>query len=159
MEHTIVVAATAAEPAVAPVHRAVRGLRHGRVLHVRGAQGHPRRVRRPLAAGQRLPAALAAPAPAPRARGVSRGRVLPPLAPPGARGAPVQRDGRRLPHRPSPDRDPGRGGLRLHPDERHLHHRRADLPPHRPVQRGHPARHRRRAVRVPRRAATRRSRR
>ena len=35
---------------------------------------------------------------------------------------------RRLAHRPADHRDPGRRSLRLHPDQRHLHHRRPDLP-------------------------------
>ena len=42
MEHTIVVAATAAEPAALQYIAPYAGLRHGGVLHVRGAQGHPR---------------------------------------------------------------------------------------------------------------------
>ena len=43
------------------------------------------------------------------------------------------------------------GRLRLHPDERHLHHRRPDLSRDGPVQRGHPARGERGPLRVPRR--------
>ena len=56
----------------APVHRALLRLRHRRVLHVRGGEGHPLRLRRPLQAGRRLPPALADPPPAAGPRGVSR---------------------------------------------------------------------------------------
>ena len=63
MEHTIVVAATAAEPAALQYIAPYAGVRHGGVLHVRGAQGHAGGVRRPLPAGQRVPPALPAPAP------------------------------------------------------------------------------------------------
>ena len=48
------------------LHRALHRLHHGRALHVAG-QGHAGRLRRPLQAGQRLPPALAAAAPARRA--------------------------------------------------------------------------------------------
>ncbi len=57
----------------------------------------------------------------------------------------------RLAHRAPDHRDPGRRRLGLHPDQRHLDHRRADLPDHRPVLLQRPARGRRRHQREPRR--------
>ena len=62
------------------------------------------------------------------------------------------------PHRAAHHRDPGRRHLRLHPDQRHLHHRRPDLPGERPLQLRHPARHQRRQLGVAASAAPRRSR-
>jgi F-type H+-transporting ATPase subunit alpha len=44
---------------------------------------------------------------------------------------------RRQPHRAARDRDAGRRRVRLHPDQRHLDHRRPDLPGVRPVLRRH----------------------
>ena len=46
--------------------------------------------------------------------------------------------GRRQPDGAADHRDPGRRRLGLHPDQRHLDHRRPDLPGDRPVQLGHP---------------------
>ena len=56
-------------------------------------------------------------------------------------------------------RDPGRRRLGLHPDQRHLDHRRPDLPGERPVQLRHPPRHQRRHLGLAASAAPRRSRR
>ena len=47
------------------------------------------------------------------------------------------------PHRTADHRDQGRRHLRLYPDQRHLHHRRAGLPRVRPLQLGRPPRHQR----------------
>ena len=52
-----------------------------------------------------------------------------------AGGAAERRERRRLADRPADHRDPGRRRVGLHPDERHLDHRRPDLPRDRPVQR------------------------
>ena len=65
---------------------------------------------------------------------------------------------RRVPHRPADHRDQGGRRLGLHPDQRHLDHRRPDLPRGRPVQVGCASRHRRRHLGVPRRSAPHRSR-
>ena len=51
---------------------------------------------------------------------------------------------RRLAHRAADHRDPGQRRLGLHPDQRDLDHRRPDLPGDRPVLPGHPAGHERR---------------
>ena len=63
MDYTIVVAATADDPAPMQYIAPVRRLRHGRVLHVREEAAHAGRLRRPLQAGRRLPRAVAAAAP------------------------------------------------------------------------------------------------
>ena len=47
--------------------------------------------------------------------------------------------GWRFAHRAADHRDQGRRHLGLHPDQRHLDHRRPDLPRVRPVQRRRPA--------------------
>ena len=56
-----------------------------------------------------------------------------------------------LAHRAADHRDPGRRRLGLHPDQRHLDHRRPDLPRDRPLQLRHPARHQRRHLGLARR--------
>ena len=48
------------------------------------------------------------------------------------------------------DRDPGQRRFGLHPHQRHLHHRRADLPRDRPLLSGHPACRERGPLRLPR---------
>ena len=67
-------------------------------------------------------------------RGLPRRRLLPPQPAAGAGGQAVRGAGRRLAHRAAGDRDQGRRRVGLHPDQRHLHHRRADLPAGEPVQ-------------------------
>ena len=57
----------------------------------------------------------------------------------------------RLAHRPAHHRDPGGRRDRVRADERHLDHRRTDLPRDRPVQRRHPSRDERRHLGVARR--------
>ena len=74
----------------------------------------------------------------------TRRRLLPPLAAAGALRQAVRRPGRRLADRPADHRDQGQRHLGLHPDQRHLDHRRPDLPGGRPVQPGRPAGHQRR---------------
>jgi len=130
--------ATASDPArsttSAPSHR----LRHGRVLPDKGqhalvcyddltkhAWGVPRagagRLRRP------------------RPRGVPGGRVLPALAPAGARGQLSEaRGGGSLTALPVIETQANDVSA-LHPDQRHLDHGRPDLPGGRHLQRRHPA--------------------
>ena len=67
-------------PRPAAVHRPLRRLRDGRVLHVEG-RAHAVRVRRSFQAGRRVSPAVAAAAPPARPRGVSRRRVLSPQPP------------------------------------------------------------------------------
>ena len=67
--------------------------------------------------------------------------------------------GARLDDRPADHRDQGQRHLGVHPDQRHLDHRRPDLPRDRPVQLRCPPGHQRRHLGVPRRWRRRRSRR
>ena len=90
-------------------------------------------LRRPVQAGGRLPPDVAAGAPAAGPRGVPGRRVLPALAAPRARGQAERRARRRLAHGAADHRDAGRRRVGVHPDQRHLDHRRPDLPRARPV--------------------------
>ena len=63
-------------PGSVAVHRALRRLRDGRVLHVREGRRHAVRLRRPVEAGRRLPPAVAADAASARPRGVPRRHLL-----------------------------------------------------------------------------------
>src|SRR3712207_9272625 len=51
-----------------------------------------------------------------------------PISPAGALRQALRRAGRRLDDRPAAGRDQGQRRVGLHPDQRHLDHRRADLP-------------------------------
>ena len=62
-----------------------------------------------------------------------RRRLLSALAPARARGQDVRQGGRGLADRAADHRDPGRRRLGVHPDQRHLDHRRPDLPRERPL--------------------------
>ena len=75
----------------------------------------------------------------------------------GARGQAQRRSRRRLADRAAGDRDAGRRRLRVHPDERDLDHRRADLPRVETVQLRRAARRSTSASRSRASAATRRS--
>ena len=119
------------------VPRALLGLRDGRVLpRQRHARAH--HLRRPLEAGRRLPPDVAAAPPPARPRGLPGRRLLPALAPARARGEAQRGLRRRLADRAADHRDPGRRRVGLHPDQRHLDHRRPDLPRVRAVLPGHP---------------------
>ena len=95
MDYTIVVVVLGGRPGAAAIHRALRRLRHGRVLHVRAGPRHPVRLRRPDQAGRRLSPAVAADAASARPRGLSRRHFLCPLALAGTLG----QAGRALGHR------------------------------------------------------------
>ena len=79
------------------------------------------------------------------------GHLLPPLAPAGARRAAEHGRRGRIAHGASHHPDAGGGHLGVHPHQRHLDHRRADLPGDGPLQRGHPAGRQCRSLRFPRR--------
>ena len=117
------------------VHGALRRLRDGRALPLQ-RQTRAVRLRRPDQARLRLPADVAAAAPPARPRGLPGRRLLPALAPARARGQAQRRPRRRLADGAAGDRDAGRRRLGLHPDERDLDHRRADLPGVQTVQLG-----------------------
>ena len=111
---------------------AVRRVGDGRVLPVR-RQARALYVRRPLQARRRVSPDVAAAAAPSGTRGLPGRRLLPPLAPARACLQALGRPRRRLPHGAAGDRDAGRRRGGLHPDERHLHHRRPDLPRVRPL--------------------------
>ena len=106
---------------------ALRGLRDGRALPLQ-RQGRARDLRRPDQARVRLPADVAAAAPPAGPRGLPGRRLLPALAPARARGQAQRRPRRRLADRAADHRDAGGRRVGVHPDERDLDHRRADLP-------------------------------
>ena len=109
------------------------------------------RLRRPVEAGDRLPHALAAAPPSAGPRGLPGRRLLPALPPARARREALRRARRRLADRAADHRDEGRRRLRVHPDQRHLDHRRPDLPRARPVLLRRPAGDQRRHLGVARR--------
>ena len=150
MEYSIVVAAAAADSApmlyIAPYAACAMG-------EFFRDSGPPRalRLRRPVEARAGLPRDLAAAPPPAGPRGVPGRRLLPALAPARARREDEERPGRRVADGAADHRDAGRRPLGLHPDQRHLDHRRPDLPRERPVQPGPAARDQRRAVGLARR--------
>ena len=137
-------------PGADAVPRAVHRRHHGRVLP-RLRPPRPHRLRRPLQAGRRLPPALAAAPPPAGPRGLPGRRLLPPQPPARARRQALRQGGRRVAHRAAHHRDPGRRRVGLHPDQRHLDHRRADLPRVRPLLPGRPPGHQRRHLGLARR--------
>ena len=112
-------------------------------------QARPDRLRRPVQAGRGLPRDLAAAAPPAGPRGLPRRRLLLALPAAGALREAVRRARRGLDDRPADHRDQGQRRLGLHPDQRHLDHRRPGLPGVRPVQPGCPAGDQRRHLGVP----------
>ena len=90
---------------------------------------------------------LAPPAPGPR--GVPGRRLLPALSTSRESRKALGRERWRIAHCSADHRDQGWRRLGLHPDERHLDHRRPDLPGERPVLLGSPPGHQRRYLRLP----------
>ena len=158
MEYTTIVSAVGERGRADQVDGAVRGRRDGRVLPLQ-RQARARDVRRPLEARGRVPPALAAAAAPAGPRGVPGRRLLPPLAAARARVQAQRRARRRLADRAAGHRDAGRRHLRVHPDERHLDHRRADLPQLGALLLGRPPGRQRRHLGVARRRLRRRRRR
>ncbi len=150
MEYTTIVSAAAHRGRADQVDGAVRGRGDGRALPLQ-RQARARHVRRPLEARGRVPAAVAAAAPPAGPRGVPRRRLLSPLTAARARVQAIRGRGRRLAHGAARDRDAGRRHRGVHPDERHLDHRRADLPERRALLFGCPSGRQRRHVGVARR--------
>ncbi len=150
MAYTIVVAATASEPAPMQYLAPFAATAMGEYFRDNGkARAH--HLRRSLQARRVLSRDLAAAPPSARTRGLPRRRLLSPLAPARALRQDVRRERRRLPHRAAHHRDPGRRRLRLHPDQRHLDHRRPDLLRDRPLQLRRSSRRQRRPLRLARR--------
>src|SRR3954453_6154479 len=131
------------------VHGAVRGLCDGGVLPLQRTP-RPLRLRRPHEARVRLPADVAAAAPPAGPRGVPRRRLLPAQSAARACGQAQRRSRGRLTDGAAGHRDAGRRRVGVHPDERHLDHRRADLPRGKPVLLGRAPGHQRRHLGVAR---------
>ena len=150
MRYTIVVAATASDPAPLLYIAPYSACTFGEFFRDSGRHALVR-LRRPLEARAVVPRDLAAAAPPAGPRGVSGRRLLPALAPAGARGEAEQRARRRIADGAADHRDAGRRPVGLHPDQRHLDHRRADLPGVGPVPPGRPPGDQRRQLGVARR--------
>ena len=135
MEYTIVVAAGASDPAPLLYISPYSACTMGEFFRDSGRHALVR-LRRPLEARAGVSRDLAAAAPSARPRSVSRRRLLPALAPARARREVEQGERRRIADGAADHRDAGRRPLGLHPDQRHLDHRRPDLPRERPVPPG-----------------------
>ena len=150
MRYTIVVAATASDPApllyIAPFSACTFGEyfrdsgRHALVVYD-DLSKHAQSYREISLLLRRPPGREAYPG----------RRLLPALAPAGARREAERRARRRIADRAADHRDAGRRPLGLHPDQRHLDHRRADLPGVGPLPPGRPSGDQRRQLGVARR--------
>ena len=138
LEYTIIVSAAAHEAAPIKWMAPYAGTAMGEYFLFQGKHALVL-LRRPLEARRRVPAALAPPPPPAGTRGVPGRRLLPPLAPARALVQAQRRARRRVAHGDPDRRDAGRRRRGLHPDERHLDHRRPDLPRVRPLLLGDPA--------------------
>ena len=149
MEHTIVVAASASDPAPLQYLAPYAGVAMGEEFMDNGRDAlcvyddlskHAWAYRQVSLLMRRPPGREAYP-----------GDIFYSHSPPaGARGAPERGERRRLADGAAGDRDAGRRRVRLHPDQRDLDHRRPDLPADRPVQPGPAARGERRHQRLAR---------
>jgi F-type H+-transporting ATPase subunit alpha len=126
MGHTIIVAASASEPApmlyLAPYAACAMG------EYFRDNGMHAGDVRRSLEACDGLPRDFASAPASAGPRSLSRRRVLSPFAAAGARLEAEQGAGRRIADRAAGDRDPGRRRFGIYSDQRHFDYRRPDLP-------------------------------
>ncbi len=158
LEYSIIVAATASDPAPMQFLAPVLRLRDGRIFpRQRHARGH--HLRRPFEAGRRLPPDVAAAAPPAGPRSLSGRRLLSALPPARARRQAQQGQRLGVADRAPDHRDPGQRRLGLYPDQRDLDHRRPDLPRDRPLLSGRPPGGERRPLGVARRLRPRRPRR
>jgi F-type H+-transporting ATPase subunit alpha len=150
MEYSIVVAATASEPAPLQFLAPYTGCTMGEYFRDNGM--HAVIVYDDLSkqAG-RLPPDVAAAAPSAGPRSLSGRRLLSPLAPARARRQDERGQRLGLADRASDHRDSGGRRVGLHPDQRHLDHRRPDLSRDRAFLPGHPSGHQRRPLGQPRR--------
>ena len=142
MEHTIVVVAGAEDPAPLQYLAPYSGVAMGEEVMENGVEVDGKLVKDALCVYDDLsqarlgvPRDVAPAAPPARPRGVPGRRLLPPQPAARARRAPERGERRRLADGAADHRDAGRRRVGLHPDERHLDHRRPDLPRDRPVQR------------------------
>ena len=157
MEHTIVVVAGAEDPAPLQYLAPYAGCAMGEEFMENGVESTASSSRTRCAstttcqARLGLPRDVAAAPPPARPRGLPGRRLLPPLPPARARRAAQRGERRRLADRAADHRDAGQRRLGLHPDQRHLDHRRPDLPRDRPLQRRPAPRPQRRHLGVARR--------
>ena len=150
LEYSIVVAATASDPAPMQYIAPFTGCTMGEYFRDNGM--HAVIIYDDLskqAVAYRQMSLLAAPPAGPRS--LSRRRVLSAFPPARARGEAQQGPWLGLAHRAACDRNPGQRRVGLHPDQRDFDYRRPDLPGNRPVLPGHPSRGERRSVGVARR--------
>ena len=150
MEYTIVVAATASDPAPMQYIAPYSGLRHGRVLPRQRAATRCASTTifpstpRPTARSRCCCAVRRDAKPIPATCSICTAACW--SAPPSCQ----RRQGRRLAHRAAVHRNAGRRRFGLHSDQRHFDHRRPDLPGSRPVQLQRAAGHQRRHLGQPR---------
>ena len=148
LEYTTIVAAPASDPAGFKYLAPYTGSAIGQHWMYAG-QARPDHLRRPLEAGRRLPCRLPAAAPPAGPRGLPGRRLLPALPSAGALREALRRHGCRFDDGSADRRDQGERRVGVHPDQRHLHHRRPVLPGVRPVQRRPAARAERRYLGLP----------
>ena len=150
MEYTIVVAATASDPAPMQYLAPYSGCAMGE--YFRDTGGHALCIYDDLskhaAAYREISLLLRRP---PGREAFPGRRVLSPQPPAGARGQAQRRAGRRIADGPAVHRNAGRRRFGVHSDQRDFDHRRPDLPRTGPVQLQRPARHQRRHLGQPRR--------
>ena len=149
LENTIIVAAPADEAAPIKYMAPYAGCAMAEYFTYQG-QHVALRLRRPHQARLRLPPDVAAAAPPAGPRGLPGRRLLPALAAAGARLQALRQGGRRLADRAADHRDAGGRRVGLHPDQRHLDHRRPDLPRVQALLLGRAPGHQRRHLRVAR---------
>ena len=138
MEYTIVVAATASDPAPMQYLAPYSGCAIGEYFRDR-SQHALVHLRRSFQARRGVSRDLAAAAPSAGPRSISRRRVLPAQPPARARGQAEQGEGRRFADRAAVHRNAGGRRFGLHSDQRHFDHRRPDLSRSRSVQLQRPA--------------------
>jgi F-type H+-transporting ATPase subunit alpha len=135
LEYSIVVAATASEPAPLQFLAPYTGASMGEFFRDNGMHAviFYDDLSKQAVAYRQMSLLLRRP------RGLSGRRVLPALPPAGACREDERRQRRRFAHRAAGDRNPGGRRVGLHSDQRHLHHRRPDLPGDWPVLSRHPS--------------------
>ena len=158
LEYSIVVAATASDPAPMQFLAPFTGCAIGEYFRDNGMHAviaYDDLTKQAVAYRQMSPAA----APPAGARSLSGRRVLSALAPARARRQAQRRAGLGLADGAAGDRDAGQRRVGLYPDQRDFDHRRPDLPRDQPVLPGHPPGGERRYLGVAAWVATPRSRR
>ena len=162
MDYTIIVAANASDPAPVQYIAPMSGTAMGEYFMYNGEDGKPASKDNPGRAVLCVYDDLSKQAVAyrqmsltlrrPPGREAYPGDVFYLHSPPArARREDERRARRRVADRAAGHRDAGRRRVGLHPDQRHLHHGRPDLPAVRPVLPGRPPCRQRRHLRLPRR--------